>query len=169
MGNLGQGAESHVGEPTITSDGPAHGDAGDTGRDDHVNGREYITSAHLIEDGPERHDGSGTRLREQDSTHDRTVSADTDTGARPRPKVGCMPARPGHRPFLLLEMDLTELPAEVDPDDPLVRLRARGRPQLRSILRALHEAAADRHVVGLIAKVGGALPWATMQLSLIHI
>jgi len=74
-----------------------------------------------------------------------------------------MPARPGHRPFLLLEMDLTELPAEVDPDDPLARLRARGRPQLRSILRALHEAAADRHVVGLIAKVGGALPWATMQ------
>jgi len=60
-------------------------------------------------------------------------------------------------------MDLTELPAEVDVDDPLARLRARGRPQLRSILRALHEAAADRHVVGLIAKVGGALPWATMQ------
>ena len=60
-------------------------------------------------------------------------------------------------------MDLTELPAEVDSDDPLARLRARGRPQLRSILRALHEAAADRHVVGLIAKVGGALPWATMQ------
>lgn len=39
-------------------------------------------------------------------------------------------------------MDLTELPAEVDVDDPLARLRARGRPQLRSILRALHEAAA---------------------------
>jgi protease-4 len=74
-----------------------------------------------------------------------------------------MPARPGHRPFLLLEMDLTELPAEVDADDPLARLRARGRPQLRPILRALHDAAADRHVVGLIAKVGGALPWATMQ------
>ena len=70
---------------------------------------------------------------------------------------------PGHRPFLLLEMDLTELPAEVDADDPVARLRARGRPQLRSTLRALHEAGADRHVVGLIAKVGGALPWATMQ------
>jgi len=70
FGNLGQGAEPHVGEPTGTSDGPAHGDAGNTGRDDHVNGREYITSAHLIEDGPERRDGSGTRLREQDSTHD---------------------------------------------------------------------------------------------------
>jgi hypothetical protein len=71
FGNLGQGAEPHVGEPTNTSDGPAHGDAGDTGRDDHVNGREWITSAHLIEDGSECHDGSGTRLREQDSTHDR--------------------------------------------------------------------------------------------------
>jgi protease-4 len=74
-----------------------------------------------------------------------------------------MLALPRHRPFLLLEMDLTELPVEADADDPLARLRARGRPQLRSILRALHEAAADRHVVGLIAKVGGALPWATMQ------
>jgi len=50
-----------------------------------------------------------------------------------------------------------------DADDPLARLRARGRPQLRPILRALHEAATDRHVVGLIAKVGGALPWAAMQ------
>jgi len=74
-----------------------------------------------------------------------------------------MPALPGHRPSLLLEMDLTELPAVVDADDPLARLRARGRAPLRPILRALHEAAADRHVVGLVAKVGGALPWATMQ------
>ena len=30
-------------------------------------------------------------------------------------------------------------------------------------LRALHEAAEDRHVVGLIAKVGGVWPWGTMQ------
>ena len=80
-----------------------------------------------------------------------------------------MPALPGHRPSLLLEVDLTELPAVVDADDPLARLRARGRHQLRPILGALHDAAADRHVVGLIAKVGGALPWAAMQLSLIHI
>lgn len=71
FGNLGQGAEPHVGEPTDTSDGPAHGDAGDTGRDDHVNGREWITGPHLIEDDPKCHDGSGTRLREQDSTHGR--------------------------------------------------------------------------------------------------
>jgi protease-4 len=42
-------------------------------------------------------------------------------------------------------------------------LRARGRHQLRPTLRALHEAAADRHVLGLIAKVGRAVPWAGMQ------
>lgn len=70
---------------------------------------------------------------------------------------------PGHRPLLLLELDLAEPPATPDADDPLARLRARGRPQLRPILRALHAAAADPHVVGLIAKVGGALPWAAMQ------
>jgi len=74
-----------------------------------------------------------------------------------------MPALPGHRPPLLLELDLTEVPAVPDPDDPIARLRARGRHQLRPILRALHEAAADRHVVGLIAKVGGTLPWTAMQ------
>jgi protease IV len=48
-------------------------------------------------------------------------------------------------------------------DDLFSRLRSRGRPQLRPTLRALHEAAADRHVAGLIAKVGGPLPWAVMQ------
>jgi protease-4 len=74
-----------------------------------------------------------------------------------------MPALPGHRPAVLLELDLTELPAAPEADDPLGRLRARGRPQLRPTLRALHEAAADRHVVGLIAKVGGGLPWTAVQ------
>ena len=74
-----------------------------------------------------------------------------------------MPALPGHRPSLLLELDLTELPAAPDSDDRLARVRARGRHQLRPTLRALHDAAADRHVVGLIAKVGAALPWAAMQ------
>jgi protease-4 len=69
----------------------------------------------------------------------------------------------GRRPSLVLEVDLSELPAVPDADDPLARLRARGRPQLGAILRALHDAAADRHVVGLIARVGGALPWAAMQ------
>ena len=69
----------------------------------------------------------------------------------------------GHRPSLLLELDLSALPATTDADDPLARLRARGRHQLRPTLRALHEAAADRKVAGLIAKVGGPLPWAAMQ------
>jgi protease-4 len=70
---------------------------------------------------------------------------------------------PGHRPPLLLELDLTELPISPAVDDPLARFRARGHHQLRPTLRALHEAAADRHVVGLIAKVGASLPWAAMQ------
>jgi protease IV len=74
-----------------------------------------------------------------------------------------MIALPGHRPTLLLELDLTELPADPDAGDRIARLRARGRHQLRPTLRALHEAAADRRVVGLIAKVGAALPWAAMQ------
>ncbi len=74
-----------------------------------------------------------------------------------------MRALPGHRPPLLLEVDLSEPPAAPDADDPLARLRSRGRHQLRPTLRALHDAAADPHVVGLIAKVGGALPWAAMQ------
>ena len=74
-----------------------------------------------------------------------------------------MPVLPGHRPLILLEVDLTEPPVVPDGDDPLARLRARGRHQLRPILRALHDGAADRRVVGLIVKVGGRLPWTTMQ------
>ncbi len=74
-----------------------------------------------------------------------------------------MPALPGHRPPLLLELDLTALPVSPDQDDPLGRVRARGRARLAPTLKALHEAAADRHVVGLIAKVGGPLLWAGMQ------
>ena len=66
-------------------------------------------------------------------------------------------------PSLLLELDLAEIPVTPDADDPLARFRARGRHQLRPTLRALHEAAADPHVVGLIAKIGGPLPWTIMQ------
>ncbi|HEY5845722.1 MAG TPA: signal peptide peptidase SppA [Microlunatus sp.] len=72
-------------------------------------------------------------------------------------------ALPGHRPSVLLELDLTELPVSPDADDPLGRLRARGRPRMAPTLRALHEAAEDRNVVGLVAKVGGSLPWAAAQ------
>ena len=73
------------------------------------------------------------------------------------------PSFPGHRPRLLLELDLTELPVELDGGDPLARLRTRHRRQLRPTLKALHEAADDPAVLGLVAKVGGALPWAAMQ------
>jgi protease-4 len=64
---------------------------------------------------------------------------------------------------LLLELDLTTAPLEVEPDDPIGKLRSRHRPRLRAVLRALHEAGDDRHVRGLVVKVGGGLPWATMQ------
>jgi protease-4 len=74
-----------------------------------------------------------------------------------------MAAFPGRRPQTLLELDLTEPLVAPDADDPLARLRARGRRLLRPTLRALHDAAEDRHVVGLIAKVGGMWPWGTMQ------
>ena len=74
-----------------------------------------------------------------------------------------MPSLPGRRPSVLLELDLTELPVEHDSDDPLARLRNRNRRQLRPTLRALHEAADDPTVVGVVAKVGGMMPWAAMQ------
>jgi protease IV len=74
-----------------------------------------------------------------------------------------MPALPGRRPSLLLELDLAERPAVPEANDLLARVRSRGRQQLRPLLRALHEAAGDPHVLGLIARVGAALPWAVMQ------
>jgi protease IV len=77
--------------------------------------------------------------------------------------VDGMPALPMLGRRLLLELDLTEPPVTPQPDDLLGRLRSRGAHQLRPTLRALHEAAEDRRVVGVVAKVGGHLPWATMQ------
>jgi len=74
-----------------------------------------------------------------------------------------MAAFPGRRPQTLLELDLTEPLFAPELDDPIARFRARGRRLLRPTLRALHDAAEDRHVVGLIAKVGGTWPWAAMQ------
>ncbi len=73
-----------------------------------------------------------------------------------------MPALPGHRSPVLLELDLVVPPAMPSDGDLLGRLGRRGH-QLRPTLRALHEAADDPRVLGLIAKVGGPLPWATMQ------
>lgn len=57
---------------------------------------------------------------------------------------------------ILLELDLTRPFVEVEPDDPIAKLRARGRPRLRATIRTLHEAGSDPRVVGLIARVGGA-------------
>ncbi|WP_111765549.1 signal peptide peptidase SppA [Nakamurella deserti] len=70
---------------------------------------------------------------------------------------------PGRRPLLLLELDLTRAPAESGGDGVLGRLAGRAGHQLRPALRALHEAADYPRVGGLIAKVGGPLPWAVMQ------
>ncbi len=78
------------------------------------------------------------------------------------PSTGRRRALPGTSP-LLLEIDLTTAPADPAPGDPLARLAARGRPQRGPLLRTLHEAGADRRVVGLVAKVGGTLPWALAQ------
>ncbi len=74
-----------------------------------------------------------------------------------------VPALPGRRPPILLELDLAEPPVTTEADDPLARILARGRQRYRPTLRALHEAAADPRVVGLIARVGGPLPWTAMQ------
>jgi protease IV len=67
-----------------------------------------------------------------------------------------MAALPRRTPPLLLELDLTQPLIQVEPDDPLSKLRTRGKPRLKAILTTLHEAGNDEHVVGLIAKLGGA-------------
>src|SRR5581483_1735275 len=59
------------------------------------------------------------------------------------------------RPPLLLELDLTQPLVEAEPEDPIGKLRSRGKPRLSAVLRALYEAGDDDRVVGLIAKVGG--------------
>lgn len=65
---------------------------------------------------------------------------------------------------LLLELDLTAPLIEVEPDDPIAKLRSRNRPRLRAILRTLYDAGGDPRVAGLIAKVGNpAMPLAQAQ------
>lgn len=71
---------------------------------------------------------------------------------------------PGCRPRVLLELDLTTAPVELEPDDLVGKLRTRHRPRLRAVLRTLHEAGKDDAVRGLVIKIGGAaLPWAIAQ------
>src|SRR3954465_6196536 len=65
---------------------------------------------------------------------------------------------------ILLELDLPPPLVEQDRDDPIAKLRSRGKPRLRPVLRALHEAGADNRVVGLVAKGGDtAMPLARAQ------
>ena len=61
--------------------------------------------------------------------------------------------RSRNAPFLL-ELDLSQPLIEQEPGDPLGKIRSRGKPRLRPVLRALHEAGADPRVAGLVAKLG---------------
>jgi protease IV len=63
-----------------------------------------------------------------------------------RPRV---PAR------TIIELDLEEGLLEHVPEDPLAALQARKRVVIRDVVDALHVAAGDRRVVGLVARVGG--------------
>src|SRR3954471_5371844 len=66
--------------------------------------------------------------------------------------MAAFPAR--HHPPMLLEVDLSRALVEHEPDDPIAKLRSRGKPRLRPVLRALHEAGDDPQVGGLVAKIG---------------
>src|SRR3954468_24886868 len=57
-------------------------------------------------------------------------------------------------PPALPELDLSHPLVEQEPDDPIAKLRSRGKPRLRPVLKALHEAGDDRRVVRLVARVG---------------
>jgi protease-4 len=56
---------------------------------------------------------------------------------------------------LLLELDLTQPLVQVEPEDPIGKLRSRNKPRLAKVLRALNEAGDDPRIGGLIAKIGG--------------
>ena len=71
--------------------------------------------------------------------------------------------RESHKP-ILLELDLSHPLVEVEPDDPIAKLRSRGKPRLRPLLRTLHEAGDDPRVAGLVARIGNpALQLAQVQ------
>jgi protease-4 len=65
-----------------------------------------------------------------------------------------MPTGRSRNAPILLELDLSQPLIEQEPSDPLGKIRSRGKPRLRPILRTLHEAGDDPRVVGLIAKLG---------------
>src|SRR3954453_16323078 len=65
---------------------------------------------------------------------------------------------------ILLELDLSHPLVEQEPDDPIAKLRSRGKPRLRPVLKALHEAGGDPRVAGLVARVGDtSMPLARAQ------
>lgn len=64
---------------------------------------------------------------------------------------------------MLLELDLTEPPADAPPADPLGFVRSRRRPTLRGTVEALRDAADDLRVAGLVARVGGRMALARAQ------
>jgi protease-4 len=55
---------------------------------------------------------------------------------------------------MLLELDLSQPLVEHEPDDPIAKLRSRGKPRLRPVLKALYDAGDDPRVVGLVARLG---------------
>lgn len=63
--------------------------------------------------------------------------------------------RSDRRKPILLELDLTQPLVEQEPSDPVGKIRTRGKPRLRTIIRTLHDAGSDPRVAGLIARVGG--------------
>ncbi len=64
-------------------------------------------------------------------------------------------ARRTSREPVLLELDLSRGLLESGPTDPVGALRSRGLPTLRRIVLQLRDAAADPHVVGLVAHLSG--------------
>src|SRR3954452_23162525 len=65
---------------------------------------------------------------------------------------------------ILLELDLSPPRGEQEPDHPIAKLRSRGKPRLRPVLKTLHEAGGDPRVVGLVARVGDtSMPLARAQ------
>jgi protease IV len=69
----------------------------------------------------------------------------------------------GRTPPLLLEVDLTQPLLEIEPADPIAKVRSRGRPRLRATLRALQESGSDARVGGLIARIGTGSPLAIAE------
>jgi protease IV len=61
---------------------------------------------------------------------------------------------------VLLELDVTRGLTEAPPATPVAALRARRRPSLRGVVRALERAAEDDEVAGLVAHVGGEIGFA---------